>query len=151
MSVAELLCASEAHRAQTVESRRRRPPPGCRKALPPRRKPLYEPLELRLLLASDRFSFLAAADVPIDLTLPLDHATQILQLIDQHEQSWLARCWQRRAVNAIIKWGKKTTRWFRNTEHFTTAILFHCRGFDLYPHQSRQGQRYLASLRTEYG
>lgn len=86
MSVAALFYASEAHRAQTVESRRRRPPPGCRKALPPRRKPLYEPLEPRLLLASDRFSFLAAPDVPIDLTLRLDHATQILQLIDQHEQ-----------------------------------------------------------------
>jgi hypothetical protein len=29
---------------------------------------------------------MAAPDVPIDLTLRLDHATKILQLIDQHEQ-----------------------------------------------------------------
>ncbi len=29
-------------------------------------------------------------------------------------------------------------RGFRNREEFTTAILFHCQGLDLYPHESQQ-------------
>jgi transposase len=41
------------------------------------------------------------------------------------------------AVNAIIQWVKKTARGFRNSEHFKTAIYFHCGGLDLYPHESR--------------
>jgi transposase len=40
-------------------------------------------------------------------------------------------------VNAVIQWGKKTARGFRNAEHFKTAIYFHCGGLDLYPHESR--------------
>jgi transposase len=40
-------------------------------------------------------------------------------------------------VNAVIQWVKKTARGFRNTEHFKTAIYFHCGGLDLYPHESR--------------
>jgi transposase len=40
-------------------------------------------------------------------------------------------------VNAVIQWVKKTARGFRNTEHFKTAIYFHCGGLDLYPHDSR--------------
>jgi transposase len=40
-------------------------------------------------------------------------------------------------VNAVIQWVKKTARGFRNTEHFKTAIFFHCGGLDLYPHESR--------------
>ncbi|WP_337290606.1 transposase [Candidatus Methylomirabilis sp.] len=38
------------------------------------------------------------------------------------------------AVNTTIQWVKKTARGFRNVEHFKTAIYFHCRGLDLYPH-----------------
>ncbi|WP_447974408.1 ISL3 family transposase [Nitrospira sp. Kam-Ns4a] len=37
------------------------------------------------------------------------------------------------AVNATIQWVKKTARGFRNSEHFKTAIYFHCEGLDLYP------------------
>lgn len=38
------------------------------------------------------------------------------------------------AVNAMIQWGKKTARGFRNVEHFKTAIYFQCGGLDRYPH-----------------
>ena len=38
-------------------------------------------------------------------------------------------------VTAVIQWVKKTARGFRNTEHFKTAISFHCGGLDLYPHE----------------
>jgi len=41
------------------------------------------------------------------------------------------------AVNAVIQWVKKTARGFRNSEHFKTAIYFHCGGLDLYPHETR--------------
>jgi len=41
------------------------------------------------------------------------------------------------AINAKIQWLKYTARGFRNRDHFRTAILFHCGGLDLYPHESR--------------
>lgn len=41
------------------------------------------------------------------------------------------------AVNSVIQWVKKTARGFRNREHFTIAIDFHCGGLDLYPPESR--------------
>jgi hypothetical protein len=39
-------------------------------------------------------------------------------------------------LNAVIHGIKKTARGFRNTEHFKTAIYFHCGGLDLYPHET---------------
>jgi len=41
------------------------------------------------------------------------------------------------AVNAAIRWVKKTARGIRNVEHFKTAIYFHCGGLDRYPHETR--------------
>ena len=38
-------------------------------------------------------------------------------------------------VNSKIQWIKYTARGFRNRLNFKTAILFHCGGLDLYPHQ----------------
>jgi transposase len=37
-------------------------------------------------------------------------------------------------INAKIQWIKATGRGFTNRENFRTAILFHCGGLDLYPH-----------------
>jgi len=40
-------------------------------------------------------------------------------------------------INSKIQWIKYTARGFRNRRSFRTAILFHCGGLDLYPHESR--------------
>jgi transposase len=37
-------------------------------------------------------------------------------------------------INAKIQWIKATAHGFTNRENFRTAILFHCGGLDLYPH-----------------
>jgi transposase len=37
-------------------------------------------------------------------------------------------------INAKIQWIKTTGRGFTNRDNFRTAILFHCGGLDLYPH-----------------
>jgi transposase len=41
------------------------------------------------------------------------------------------------AINAKIQWIKYTARGFRTRRSFRTAILFHCRGLNLYPHEFR--------------
>ena len=41
---------------------------------------------------------------------------------------------------------KKTARSFRNAEHFKTTIYFHCGGFDLYLHESRQSPLFIAPV-----
>lgn len=40
-------------------------------------------------------------------------------------------------VNSKIQWIKYTARGFRNRQNFKTAILFHCGGLRLYPHESQ--------------
>ena len=37
-------------------------------------------------------------------------------------------------INSKIQWIKQTARGFANRDNFRTAILFHCGGLDLYPH-----------------
>jgi Ca2+-binding RTX toxin-like protein len=62
-----------------------------RAAAKKRRKVLFEPLEPRILLSSDPFSYTAAANTAVDLTLRLQEVSGIdtLQLINNSDQSVL--------------------------------------------------------------